>query len=573
MKGGIILRLLLVVLSITLLTLGLFAKNPLTILYVGIEHTKITLLLSIPIALLIIAFSFLRYHKQKGEKEEIVKTYKFTPKGIIREDNKELLESQLKTLLNTLRDYGVSFTISAHYNNSLENIKLILTLWISNRQDAQTLRSLMRVICKDWCIEELKNNLRKDYKGQQMESYGGMASIKNIMTCLFKRLFQIKSKNIQLWSELPLNLIVSYCLTIIPSISNITKHNELDNTIPLTNIRLLQTLSTNVMLSLDYEKILRHIGIFGTTGSGKSTTAATLIKNIYDYMKIPVIILDWHNEYERLLNQVGIDRTYLYRPKDLHINPLFNLEKSTLDTIVDIFASALELSSPQIYYLQMALERMLEHRVEPSLSRLKRILQEEIYEETRSGREALYALLRKLSILNRGFNETYDYMKVGLYAENLLFRRGIHILRLADIRNTQLRRLYAVMTIRLIYEKLITLGLTNKPRVIVVVEEAHNIFSRDGIFPSTLVPEVRKYGLGFIIISQSLSLLPQQVILNINTKIIHTILSNRDKKILSEIYSMSKDDLDKLTNLAPGEAYLLTTNLKYPLPLHILLNN
>ncbi|MEM4810069.1 MAG: DUF87 domain-containing protein, partial [Desulfurococcaceae archaeon] len=49
------------------------------------------------------------------------------------------------------------------------------------------------------------------------------------------------------------------------------------------------------------DALFRHILIVGTTGAGKSYTAATISKRIVKVLSIPVLIVDWHNEYTKLL--------------------------------------------------------------------------------------------------------------------------------------------------------------------------------------------------------------------------------------------------------------------------------
>ncbi|HME19199.1 MAG TPA: DUF87 domain-containing protein, partial [Nitrososphaerales archaeon] len=57
-------------------------------------------------------------------------------------------------------------------------------------------------------------------------------------------------------------------------------------------------------LYLQLEDLKRHLVILGMTGSGKSTTGSTVVRQVIA-LGLPVLVLDWHNEYGRTILESG----------------------------------------------------------------------------------------------------------------------------------------------------------------------------------------------------------------------------------------------------------------------------
>lgn len=572
MRKSSIIRITLISISIILLIVGVLVENPLHLIGMGVNILKlintitVISLLGFLIAVMLILSILKYYTKRKRYRDHVGIMFRLTPKTVINEDSKSTLELQLKTLLNILREYKITYTMSITYNARLNSVELVLVVWSYEEQMERIVDSILKIICKNWNVEKVKE--LKDVLALEVLGLSNRFSL-NRFKCVFNE--KLYTSLYKLLIDIIVNTILTLPLIHLRCSERYSSTSEY--TIKISGLEILRPLTYSATIELSIEQLLRHVGIFGTTGSGKSTTAAVLLKNIYRELNVPIVILDWHNEYTHILDCLGVREVYVHNPSDLCLNPLYRLEKDTIDVIVDIFVSTLELSNPQSYYLHNALEYILRNRLKPTLQTLQYILSERMYEESHAGREALYALLRKISSITRMFSKEHSDGEVDYHIGSILSKKGIHIVSLASIRSLQLRRLYTLLAIRIIYEKLASLGITSKLRAIIVLEEAHNIFTKDNAFPAILVPEVRKYGLGFIVISQSLSLLPQQVISNINTMIVHTLISRQDKRVLSEMYGTTKEVLDTLSNLALGEAYMFTTNSPNPIPLRIILDH
>ncbi|TRM77157.1 DUF853 domain-containing protein, partial [Sulfolobus sp. D5] len=140
-------------------------------------------------------------------------------------------------------------------------------------------------------------------------------------------------------------------------------------------------------------------------------------------------------------------------------------------------------------------------------------------------RDVKYALLRKIFIL---FSESASKLfstedtSISKFLEN--FSRST-IINLSFLTNVKLRKLYALFLVKMITE--VYIRAKPKQKMFIILDEAQNYFNKDGNeFIDRLVSEIRKYNIGLCFVTQSPSLISQNVIKNTNIKIIHTIKSD-----------------------------------------------
>jgi DNA helicase HerA-like ATPase len=302
-----------------------------------------------------------------------------------------------------------------------------------------------------------------------------------------------------------------------------------------------------------------HIGVFGSTGSGKSTTLSVLAERAWYQARIPVLLLDWTGEHSSLLKARGLSfKEYNPATGEAAINPL-DLSKD-IDYLVSVMVKALSLSPPQAYMLLRALEQG-----KPRNLRELEAVVEILSEESKWDREVKRALLRKIGMLTRG---SYDAFKEtrGVALE------GICVIRLDYVRNVLARKSYALFTLAGLFMERAS-GVEG-PKVMIVLDEAHNVFSGEEVaFIEQLFSESRKYGLILAIATQSPSSIPNSVLLNTNTKIVHALRSARDKNVIAETMSLTRDYIDILDKLGPGEAIVQSPSNPEPLLVQIQLVN
>jgi len=310
-----------------------------------------------------------------------------------------------------------------------------------------------------------------------------------------------------------------------------------------------------IPIGIRSEDVFKHVAIFGSTGSGKSNTSMLLARELYK-KGFDVIILDWHGEYKQALPEFNFygEKNYLV------LNPIDLDDLTTID-ITEIFGEVLELTEPQKFLLYLGLE-VLNQMKEFDFKTLIQVISSSFSDSTFMQRDVKFALTRKIIMLFSGLGEKLISSKNGYTYKDLAEKlRGGNIIDLSFIRNIKLRRLYALMLLKFLLEYVIETR-NNSRKIFIIIEEAQNYFSQSNIIINKALQEVRKFNVGICIISQSPSNVDPEVIKNTNIKIIHSIKSNIDKKVIADSLSLDKEEIQILDKLDVGEAILVAPNLR-----------
>ena len=283
-----------------------------------------------------------------------------------------------------------------------------------------------------------------------------------------------------------------------------------------------------------------HVGVFGSTGAGKSTTLRTLSARLAG-AGFRVIILDWTGEH-RLPGFQRIDPSR----GELPLDPVSVIGDAGV--VVEIMTQALGLTDPQAYLLQQVLSGYA-----PSSVRELASLLDTMPEEAKWDREVKRALSRKLWPMLRGglaFEPQANPTRVP---------SGPAIVDLSGIASVRARRAYALTLLALEYMRARESRTT---ATVVVVDEAHNLLSGESLLLEEILSEARKFGLHIVYATQSPSNISNKIINNTNTKIVHRLTSLQDKEYIERAMANVPAPLDKL---APGEAVL--QSISYPEPI------
>jgi Predicted ATPase len=84
-----------------------------------------------------------------------------------------------------------------------------------------------------------------------------------------------------------------------------------------------------------------------------------------------------------------------------------------------------------------------------------------------------------------------------------------------------------------------------------------------------MMGEIRKNNIGFCIITQLPSLIVDHVLVNTNTKIIHSVKSNLDLEVVSKSLFLDQDTARILPYMDVGEALLFNPSLKKPVLIRV----
>ncbi len=339
-----------------------------------------------------------------------------------------------------------------------------------------------------------------------------------------------------------------------------------------------------VDVSIPREALWSHIGVFGATGAGKTHTAARIARCAAETGEISVLVLDWHNEYYRLLSGARILAGGSLPPVPLLPGSL------GVDGAVAALEAVFSLTPNQSLLLSLLLGAAAARDREAAAAMLSPILGDQdtgfaarlasMLVSARDARgllrAALYAYNARQAVMTKGEAEVWAALirrlsMIGLDARYAgLFRlsdSGVeHVARegeavivdLSSILNPGVRRLYALLLLESLYTAAQGAEI---PPTLIVVEEAHNLVMGNTL--QHVLGEARKYRLGLVVVTHTPRLLPPQAVANMNTLFLHRLVSPEDIHAASQVLPRVRE-LD-VAHLASGVALLHTPGLETPI--------
>jgi len=304
----------------------------------------------------------------------------------------------------------------------------------------------------------------------------------------------------------------------------------------------------------------KHTLVTGATGTGKTFTVATIVNRLaegeYSVFFKP-LILDWHGEYSSLLHDPEV--------KDPFHLPITLLSRDEEYYSVEFASQVLGLTPAQEYVLLKSLES-LGGEENLNIADLVEIL-EGMADESAWFRESRLSLMRKLRRLTiGGYKELFSGGDLDLEVSS----NKPLVIDLSKIGDLAIRRVYVAAFLKKIFDKALRGGF-NSRRLLIVVEEARNLLGRDNYVEILvkMLDEIRKFGVGIVIVSQSPSALVEDVMANTSTKIVHSIKSAVDLEVLDKVVNMTSEIREILPYMDKGEAVLFSSFYKKPLLIRI----
>jgi DNA helicase HerA-like ATPase len=352
------------------------------------------------------------------------------------------------------------------------------------------------------------------------------------------------------------------------------------------NILLGKISDNGPLFYISKSDLINHIGIFGLSGFGKTTTCMRILKELSN-KKYKIIIFDWHGEYENFIESINGISIELGKD-DYGLNPLMIMINNDIGEhigfLTDMFTEAFQLSMPQSYMLRKTLLDIISKNGMQSLT-ISKIIDELSLKKgqyiSNYEIEIRTALLRRLEPLNYGISKKIFNTTKSLNAEELL-NNNISI-SFKNLSEEGLKKITAFTIMRILYSHAIRHSLE---RTIIVLEEARNIipqrrYGEPPLLGEKMVSELRKHGVTMIIITQLPSQISYEITRSLSLIIIHRI--NAFEEILnatglqstsSEIAEIAK----KARTLDKGEAliFLPSENTYYKITIlkpEIILNN
>jgi DNA helicase HerA-like ATPase len=292
-------------------------------------------------------------------------------------------------------------------------------------------------------------------------------------------------------------------------------------------------------LYLRRDNFIRHLGIFATTGAGKTNVAQLLLLGLLN-KNIPFLVVDWKRSYH-LLRSVPVEKAkdilvYSVGRKGhepFHWNPLRGPPGVHPKTWISAVAEALEkshLSGPGVADILIeALDKQFEafgfydgeHDQYPNFFDAAAALDRVQFK----GRRMLWqdSCLRILRTFTFGPTAGAFNARHPLELETLLNRPVI--IELDQELPKPLRVFLSDIILRWIHLYRLSQGETEQLRHVIFLEEVHNLFPRSQAEHQAtnslenVFREIRGFGEGLVSITQHPSLIPIYILGNCNTQI------------------------------------------------------
>ncbi|MBR4743133.1 MAG: ATP-binding protein [Oscillospiraceae bacterium] len=347
-------------------------------------------------------------------------------------------------------------------------------------------------------------------------------------------------------------------------------------------------------IGFSLKDLAKHMLVVGTPGSGKTTFSVSLLDRLWKDHGIPFLVIEpAKNEYRALIQ--SIPELQVFTPGKNSISPfVFNpfvppknvkLEtyKSTLKTA---FSAAVSMSTP--------LDKIFEETVNNCYSDFRWL---DTYTSDDKGR------IFNISDFIRCFQQTFDEIGYTGDARNI-GRAGIvrlnslvnlfdnyfsvpiedilqkpTVIELAAIENSDQKALIIALLLLsvLAYVNANYIG-EGGLRNVILLEEAHVLLDagtnagQGEADPSAIaqglvkrmLAEIRSYGVGLVIADQSPRKVSADVVALTDMKVVFRLVESADKQIIGDSTSMTDIQIQRMSKLKPGEAFVFFNKLEEP---------
>ncbi|WP_312203267.1 ATP-binding protein [Anaerospora hongkongensis] len=325
--------------------------------------------------------------------------------------------------------------------------------------------------------------------------------------------------------------------------------------------------------------ITEHLGIFGTTGAGKSNLVKVLASSMINNQKYGLLIFDVHNEYYRDLSNhpLAKDRLSVYNtnPQAEHVH---RLTVNTQEVDPEDITACATFTEPQldaIYKLSSVwqdkwMDYILQYDVADIIEELAGCTGQKFQSRTISKIKSIcWNLEQELNI--KADQETV----IGQMLTDLEQGKVV-LVELKNISPVGEQALSTLLSKKLLqnYASKTEAERSQITPVLIVLEEAHRFLGKkehtsNNVF-ARLVSEARKFNLGLCVVDQQPRLLADKVLSQLNTLFILGLASKADR---SKLESMCRKDIlqqrNEIKNLDCGEMIVATNYMRFAAPVKV----
>ncbi|MBI4173583.1 MAG: ATP-binding protein [Candidatus Aenigmarchaeota archaeon] len=337
---------------------------------------------------------------------------------------------------------------------------------------------------------------------------------------------------------------------------------------------------------LAQQKLLTHIGIFGSSGYGKTNLAYRLIEQLVG-KNIPVLVFDFSKRnYRDLLSTPIGDKVELYTVgrdvRPFAFNPLKPPEGIQLSQWMKEFAAIFDhaywLLGGGRHIIMKALEAVHEKKSQPVISDLRGWVND-TKSSNMSSRERnwLSTAIRPLdSLCFKEIGAVFSSPK-GMEPSELLIPGKVSILEL-DSLDTNDKTFFIEITLQWLRDWLLVSQDRERLKGVIILEEAHHVLNREKsrqqgseTVMDVVFREIRELGMGVMYIDQHPSLVSYPALGNTSTQIYMNLgLDTKHSSDIQDASSMLGIDYEEegrhLRKLPVGQGIAMCRQLGFPDP-------
>ncbi|MEQ1886550.1 MAG: DUF87 domain-containing protein [Bryobacteraceae bacterium] len=368
------------------------------------------------------------------------------------------------------------------------------------------------------------------------------------------------------------------------------------------SIRLGQGLERQSPIDLPVADLTRHAFIAGVTGSGKTVTVFNILKQLAE-QSIPFLVFEpGKAEYRAFIGYSAVAKNLrIYTPgrddlAPLRLNPfVFEPHITLTNHIANLAASfncALGLIDPVSRILEEALWDLYEAggwreddwgQTRPGVPRVDeipeavcRIIDRMGYDPEINARFKGVIRGRFIRFSRGSVGRLFDCTNSSPTVSELCSGNTVIELRALSPQEANLVTLFLLQIIR---QHLADRRSETSPRLIMVLEEAHNLVpavsdqaesdesnarAEASRYVSNMLAEMRALGLGILVVDQTPAAVAPQVVRNTNLKIAHRTVAREDRETLADAMLMHPAHAELLGRLSAGQAYVYAESFFRP---------
>lgn len=316
----------------------------------------------------------------------------------------------------------------------------------------------------------------------------------------------------------------------------------------------------------------QHLLIVGKSGAGKSQTTSSVLYEL-SKQEIPFLILDFQGEYISSVLTNSKDESFAEATNAMTLDPSYGMDINPLELSVDGNTGQKIGYMSNVYQVSSILKQIfglgdIQHPVLKDA--IKRAYQEKGFSVTDRSTwnneppqfQDIWSILEFME-QNEGTNVRNLKYRIEPLFENNIFVSGEgsvsindilsknSIIDLSKLHTPELMKSVARFVLQAVYNRMLADGPSKSIKLYVVIDEAHKL-SYDQTL-TDLIREARKYGVGFILASQSVRDFATVVFENMGTKIALQ-LEGEDAKFMADNFGViDKTVKDSVISMLPTQ--------------------